>query len=379
MVRFLKSRRSRCTRAVLAIALLVTVPACGGRAVPASIAPATSSSLRPADSTSILKKLTVQVTVGSTVDEQNGDRAPRAITIVPHTKQKLTKGQLLVCNFADASGSPGNGTTIEVLNPAPSSAPARFVQSDAIKGCDGNSITTAGYIFAAGLTSGKVIEYSANGAPIRTYRGAPVSAPFADVIAPPHEQFGPENVFFGTTRGGLVSISTGFYGNGEALQVVKGFATGNGSQGTIGPSAAQYDRTIDTLYVVDGVTDTVVAIAHASELLVKNEIVVEPGGLTFDCKHPNTTCASVVYSGSPLDAPLAATLLPNGNLIVSNTQGTANTLVELTPQGQILDTKVVDSSATQGIFGLAAGGTGDQNTVLFFTDANSDTVQELEQ
>jgi hypothetical protein len=71
-------------------------------------------------------------------------------------------------------------------------------------------------------------------------------------------------------------------------------------------------------------------------------------------------------------------LLPNGNLIVANTQGTANTLIELTPQGQVLDTRVVDPGSTQGVFGLAAAGTGDNNTVLFFSDTNSNTVQELE-
>ena len=74
---------------------------------------------------------------------------------------------------------------------------------------------------------------------------------------------------------------------------------------------------------------------------------------------------------------MAAALLPNGNLIVANTGGTANTLVELTPQGQVLDTKVIDTSSTQGVFGLAARGKGDSDTVLFYTDTNSNSVHEL--
>ena len=64
---------------------------------------------------------------------------------------------------------------------------------------------------------------------------------------------------------------------------------------------------------------------------------------------------------------------------MANTGGTANTLVELTPAGQVLDTKVVDKSATQGVFGLAAIGTNDANTALYFTDTNSNNVQELKQ
>jgi sugar lactone lactonase YvrE len=160
--------------------------------------------------------------------------------------------------------------------------------------------------------------------------------------------------------------------------VAKGFGVSKGSQG-LAPSGLQYDPATDTLYIVDGVTNTIVAFSNSSKLLDKDEIIVKAGGKTFSCKYPKTTCASLVYSGSPLDAPMASALLPNGNLIVANTQGTANTLVELTPQGQVLDTKVVDSSSTQGVFGLVAGGTKDSNTVLFFTDTNSNNVQELEQ
>ena len=120
------------------------------------------------------------------------------------------------------------------------------------------------------------------------------------------------------------------------------------------------------------------AFTNASKLLDKDEIIVKPGGKKFKCRYPKTTCAHLVYKGSPLDAPMASALLPNGNLIVANTQGTANTLVELTPNGKVLDTKVVDQSSTQGVFGLAASGTNDSNTVLYYTDTNSNTVQELE-
>jgi hypothetical protein len=84
----------------------------------------------------------------------------------------------------------------------------------------------------------------------------------------------------------------------------------------------------------------------------------------------------VVLSGKPLAAPVTDTVLPNGNLIVANTG--SNELVEMTPTGKVLDTKVVDTNKTAGIFGLLATGTNDTNTVLFYTDANTNTVQELE-
>ena len=69
-------------------------------------------------------------------------------------------------------------------------------------------------------------------------------------------------------------------------------------------------------------------------------------------------------------------IMPNGNLIVANTGN--NTLVEMTPKGKVLDTKVVDTSKTSGIFGVAAAGTSDSNTTLFYTDTNTNTLHELE-
>ncbi len=85
-----------------------------------------------------------------------------------------------------------------------------------------------------------------------------------------------------------------------------------------------------------------------------------------------------MHSGNPLNAPFAATLLPNGNLIIANTKG-GNTLIEMTPAGKVLATKVVDQSKTAGVYALLAGGTTDSNTVLFFTDTNKNDLEELTQ
>jgi hypothetical protein len=47
--------------------------------------------------------------------------------------------------------------------------------------------------------------------------------------------------------------------------------------------------------------------------------------------------------------------------------------------GKVLATKVVDKSATQGIFALAAIGSSDTNTALYYTDTNDNSLHELEQ
>ena len=129
---------------------------------------------------------------------------------------------------------------------------------------------------------------------------------------------------------------------------------------------------------MDGVDNTVVAFNNATDLLVANEIIVQKGGKTFKCKYKKDTCGSLVHAGSPVSSPVAMTLLPNGNLIAANGAG-GNTLVEMTPTGTILDTKVIDKSKTQGIYGLRAGGTSDSNTVLYYTDTNDNSLHELEQ
>src|ERR1700722_185424 len=370
--------------AVLPLALSACgapVPSAGGAVAPAMpVATPGVRHVKPLDTKSILKLLTKDITIGSSVDAQNGDQAPRSLYIAHgSTNGVLTKGQLVVCNFEDAGGNAGAGTTIEALDPKQGAKPQRFIQDAVLKGCDGDAITPHdGSVYGTGLTSDKLAVIGKKGTVQKTYGGKLFTDPFADLVTDPTQNFSPLYVYVGTTGGTVVSVSVGFYGNGVATEVAKGFATSKGSQGWLAPSGFQYDQDDDTLYIADGVSNTVVAFSNSSDLLDKDEIVVQPGGKTFKCRYPKTTCGSVVYSGSPLDGPMASALLPNGNLIVANTQGTANTLVELTPKGQVLDTEVVDQSSTQGVFGLVARGTNDSNTVVFYTDTNSNTVHELE-
>jgi hypothetical protein len=380
---------SSATRASIAsiVALLATSACNGNGAIPAAnnstsqVEGTAAGVALPADNTSILKKLKKVVVIGSTVDPTNGDQGPRSISIVP-TSYVLGKGEV-VCNFDDKTGAAGKGTTIEWLAPKPKSKAETFVQSNDIEGCDGNAVTTDNSVYGAGFTSGLVAGFTNAGSLIKTY-GSPLKVPSSDVdaVCPPGKPkclYSAEYIFVSDARtGGIVKFSVNYYGNPTPIQVASGFAVNKKSGwSALGPSGLAYTYSIDTLYIADGVDNTIVAFTHASELNLKNEIVVEKGGKTFKCLYPSTTCGKLIYSGSPLNAPVAMTLLPNGNLIVANTQG-GNTLVELTPAGKVLDTKVVDKSSTAGVFGLAATGTNDSNTVVFYTDTNSNDLYELE-
>ena len=137
---------------MLTAGALLATSACGGNAtVPSGVAGVSApgaSSIVPNDTTSILKKLTKDVEIGSTVDSKNGDTGPRAISLVRSTFG-LKKGQLLVCNFEDSAGTAGKGTTIEVFDPKPNSKPRTFVQSSKIEGCVGNAATVANDVYGA--------------------------------------------------------------------------------------------------------------------------------------------------------------------------------------------------------------------------------------
>lgn len=379
--------------ALLVVGALLATSACAGNNTVPAGAGATNAALQLSmpqmggvspdiDNTSILKRLKKDVAIGSTVDPTNGDTGPHGLDVVRAT-YILKKGQLVVCNFANKAGDPGKGTTIDLLDPTPGAKPVRFAQTAEILGCAGVALSSGNDVFAAGWGKHVVEKFNQHGKPVKKY-ALPIFGPFSDADAFCNEPYAPEDMYVADAKtGSIVKFADGFYGNPHEEAVVGGFAHRGIGWNILGPSGMQYDAIKhgslcnDTLYVVDGVDNTVVAISNASSLLVKNEIVVQPGGKTFKCAHPKTTCASLVHSGAPLDAPYASAFLPNGNLIVANTKG-GNKLVELTPAGKVLDVKAVDKSAIAHVFGLVAVGTTDDNTVLFYTTTADNTLHKLE-
>ena len=375
---------------LIAGALFATSACAGNTTVPSTsqVSAPGPSSIVPNDTTSILKKLTKDIEIGSTVDPKNGDMGPRAIALVKSTFG-LKKGQLLVCNFENSAGAAGKGTTIDVLDPAPHSKPATFVQSTKLEGCDGDAITETNNVYGAGMLSGIVPQFDPMGKLSQTY-GTPIQAPFDTTDAFCGLAYAPENIYVSDSKtGAIIKLSFLPVSSGKAkmTEVIAGFGINKGSGWSVlGPSGMVYDNRRsksnelcnDTLYIVDGVDNTIVAVSNASSLLQKDEIVVQSGGKKFKCANPSKTCATLVYSGAPLSAPVAAALLPNGNLIVANTKG-GNKLVELTPTGKVLATKTLDTSKTAHVFGLLASGTSDSDTVLFYTDTETNTLHELKQ
>jgi hypothetical protein len=365
---------------LVAATLLGTSGCAGNRTVPSAL-PGTVSNAdgfaqpdKSKDTTSVLKTLVKQIQIGSTVDPKNGDRFPHGLSLARETNV-LKQGQLLTCNFSDKNGVAGNGTTIEQLAPKAGAKPVRFVQNAAIRGCGALALTIGDSVWVGAFAGHTTTSFKTDGTLNASFKASPFNAPLGVIYAQALGSYAQQLVISANAQtGSIVRTDITNEPTYQTKVVVTGFAV-NKAAGTkaLGASGLQYDPNVDTLYVVDGVNNTVVAISNFSNVLLTSAIVVQPGGKTF--KGPEAKYARLVYSGTALKAPFASALLPNGNLIIANTTG--NTLVEMTPQGKILDTKVVDTKPTPGIFGLVASGTTNANTVLYYTDANTNTLQAL--
>lgn len=342
--------------------------------------------LQPAavDTTSVLKILTKQVVVGSTVDPTNGDQNPYGLLYVsqkPYGKGAITKGDLVVCNFNDQANVQGNGTTLDVLSSTPGSKPKTFLQNAKFKGCA--SLVISGYdaVYAGDSGAKNVTGVSAKAKIIQTLTNKALVEPWSTAYWTGYGYPPGDSIFTSdASTGKIVRINLGASSAPSFAPVISGFAVNHGKPGSVlGPSGLQFNYKTGMLYVVDGVTNTVVSFQHAYESLMQaNSVVVSADGKSFI--GPGAKYAHLVYAGGKLNGPVSLTVLPNGNLVIGNTlnpKGT-NLLVEIASNGKLLATKNVDKGAAGAIFGLASIGSSDDTTKIYFNDDNKNNVQVLE-
>jgi hypothetical protein len=397
-------------RTIFAAAALSLATACNaggnGRMLPASGAggaPAWHAAARRghrADPTSLLRLLAKNVTIGSTVDPVNGDQNPYGLAVAPAKAGKLAAGSLLICNNNDKANTGGAGTTIEMLAARPGSKPARFAQNAKLMGCSALAFDRCqNDVWAAASGARDVVELSASGSIVKSIAGKNYRQPFG--LAWASTAAGGFGCTYVTTAVYTSDATTGsllltaYSASGAppsypGTPIATGFAVNHGKPGgVLGPSGVQFDPSNpkgQTLYVADGVTNTVVAIGGACGqnynvigINKANSIVVRPGGKTFG--GPLARLACVVYSGKPLNAPISIGLLPNHNIVVGNTAD--NKLVELetsaaTVPAKVLATRAVAKGVPGAIFGIAATGKTDATTKIYFNDDNTNSVQALQ-
>jgi len=367
----------------LAAVALFAVAGCShsGSMIPAQstgAAPQSAQQSQPDVNVSVLNLLTRQRVVGSTSDPSLHQLNPYGLTVAPSTNGDFTKGDLVVCNFNASSNVQGTGYTIVALHPKDGSQPRLVSKNKVLKGCDALALAPDDTIWAADFSANDNPVISSSGNLIVNIKGAPFNHPFGQIFAPRGGASGAP-VFYETNArsGTVVRINLGSSFTYDVIAT--GFAINRGKPGSIfGPSGLAYDNRNDTLYIVDGTNNTVVAFSNVSTIPA-NGIKVEKGGMTFG--GPSAGQARLVFAGPPLNGPISSALLFDGNLVIGNTANKTgrNVMVEMTPHGRILATKNVDKGAAGSIFGMVSTGNNIHDVRLYYNDDNHNNLRVLEQ
>ncbi|MBV9648489.1 MAG: hypothetical protein JO043_13565 [Candidatus Eremiobacteraeota bacterium] len=315
------------------------------------------------------------VTIGSTVDPQNGDQNPYGLMIAPSTSGLLTQGDLVVCNFNDNLNIQGLGTTIVFLHPTPGASPQRFVQDGRLTGCNALATSPGDAPWAAAFTANDNPFYDSTGNLIANLAGAPLAQPWGQAFSGTKGPYGVAAFYTANAADGSI-VRFGIRQNSITMKAIaSGFPVNHGVPGTaLAPSGLTYDASDDTLYFADGDVNAVYAF-HNVSLIPPHGITVGNNGRTFS--GVAGSLAEMVFHGSPLGAPISMAQLFNGNLVIGNT--TNNDLIELNPaRHAVVSMRNLDHHAVGALFGIAATGTSASNTQIFFNDDNDNTVKVLQ-
>jgi hypothetical protein len=370
-------------------------------AVAAMVAVAATSTWAAGNS-SFIGKLNTVSQIQPTVPS-NGDVNPYGVAQVPVTSGILVRGNFLVSNFNNSANQQGTGTTIVQITPGKSGTgtATTFAQINAaLPGCPGGvGLTTAlvalrtGFVIVGSLptkggdpttaAAGCLIVLDSSGNVVETFSGNGINGPW-DMTAFDLGRFAV--LFVTNVLNGTVSATSANVGSappatpvstdgGTVLRLLLEInpnskpvlrqTTEIGSGFTerldpaalvIGPTGVGFNVQRGVLYVADTLNNRIAAIDNA----------------LFRTTSANT--GRTISQGGALNAPLGLTLAPKGDIITAN--GGDGNLVETSPNGKQVATKLVDNSGSPpgagALFGLAA-----VNGVVYFVDDATNTFNLL--
>ena len=345
---------------------------------------------------SMLSPTTIS-TIGSTVDPIEHGNNPYGLAIAPVTSGLVTAGDLIVCNFNDgATQTEGQGTTIVGLHPTPGATPYRIAQSASLQGCNALAVFPDGSISAAAFSANQNPLVSPSGAVATPFSADTFAGPWGEAYVAANGQ-NPAALYVSNVDGTIDRITL----NGDAqtgfTQIVQGFC-GSGQPGSIyAPSGLTYDPSVDTLYVVDTSSYSVIALANVSSIGASGVMVAgqcgspatAPPTPTPTFSGPSAASAHVIAHGAPLFAPLSAALLADGDLIVTNSDinipsgqmpNLATEVSPVLPGGFVGQPVQLDTSGTPGaLFGVVATVDGQGNQIIYFNDDNTNSAMKMTQ
>jgi hypothetical protein len=356
----------------------------------------------PDSDDAILQGLKHIQVLGTTVPT-NGDINPYGMAQVQHTVGKLAAGHILISNFNNAANQQGTGTTI--VDMAPNGTQSLFAALDAksLPGpCPGGlGLTTAlvvlneGWVIvgslptsdgtAATAKAGCLIVLDSMGKPVETIFGSLINGPW-DMTA---RESGQEarlfvtNVLNGTVaangkvvNGGTVvrvdlKVSTTQMPSLESLTVIgSGFAEHTDPAAlVVGPTGVALSPACGSdddgacargvlLYVADTVNNRITAISHPFD-----RMSADGPGMT-------------VSSGGSLNAPLGLVVVPDGGHLLT-VNGGDGFITEISPAGQQVAKKLIDSSGSPPGAGALFGLVFDPAHGIYFVDDATNTLNLL--
>jgi hypothetical protein len=221
-----------------------------------------------------------------------------------------------------------------------------------------------------------------------------------------HSTSGPANptLYVSTLDGAIDRIELSNDTQTSFTQIASGFC-GSGSPGAIfAPAGLTYDPSIDTLYIVDTSSNSVVAFANVSGIGTAGVVVngqcasvSAPPTPAPTFSGPSASSARVVATGGPFIAPISAALLADGDLLVGNgdinigADQVPNLVMEISPvlPGGFVGSPVQFDPGTKGpgavcgadlacgqgaLFGIAAAIDPQGKLSIYFNDDNSNAV-----
>jgi hypothetical protein len=348
-------------------------------------------------SASILTQLaSVQaVTIGSTVDPVTGQGNPYGLAIAPVTAGLITAGDLVVCNFNNTANPPveGKGTTIVGLHPTAGAMPYHIAGDAKLLGCNALAVLADDSISAAAFTANMNPLVSPSGVVNTPFASDTFASPWGEAYAAVNGA-NPAAIYVSNLDGSIDRIAL----NGDAqtsfTRIAHGFC-GTGSPGAIyAPGGLTYDGSIDTLYIIDTSSNSVVAFANVSAIGADGVVVsgscnsvANPPTPAPTFSGPSAASARVIAHGAPLFTPITAALLADGDLIVTNGDVNIgagqmpNLAVEVSPVlpgGFVGHPLQLDTSGTPGaLFGIAATVDAQGHQIIYFNDDNTNAVMML--
>ncbi|MGA3133553.1 MAG: PEP-CTERM sorting domain-containing protein [Terracidiphilus sp.] len=292
----------------------------------------------------------------------NGDVNPYGVVFAPSNTPKtgiLQPGNILVSNFNNSQNLQGLGTTIICVDKFGNTstfftAPANQSGLTAALGVLSDGIVLVGNLPTADGTpatvqAGRLSVLSSSGQFLGTIGNVPanIDGPWGMAI---HDTgngvTGTAQVFVSNVLSGVISRFTINYTASSLSATVMVLADGfnhrlDSAALVLGPSGMAYSASNDTLYIASSTDNAIYEITGATQAT------------------STVTPTLLVQDSTRLHGPLDITILPDGNLVVANSDGSnadpnqPSELVEYTPEGTFLAEQSVDPN-NGGAFGVAS-------------------------